>query len=81
MDELQHERVATVTLPAGASANGRLLSSFEFSAIGVRVVSLRRRDTKVAKFKGDTALSVGDTLVLSGKAEALALAEQHLLKV
>ena len=48
--------------------------------VGVRVVSLRRSNGKVLEPLDDTLLEGGDTLVLSGKPEALAVAEYHLLR-
>jgi len=79
VDELEHERLHTVTLPLGARAAGQPLRDFVLHTIGVRVVSLRRRTGEVAEVQESTALDDGDTLVLSGTAEALALAEQSLL--
>jgi CPA2 family monovalent cation:H+ antiporter-2 len=49
-------------------------------ATGVRVVSLRRGGGKTLEALDTTRLEGGDTLVLSGKSEALALAEQKLLR-
>ena len=72
-DVLQLERLSTFTLPLGAS-------DFPLHAMGVRVVSLRRSNGMPSALSEDTVLEDGDTLVLSGKAEALALAEIHLLK-
>jgi monovalent cation:H+ antiporter-2, CPA2 family len=80
VDELQHERLATVTLPAGARAAGRSIGYFALHAIGVRVVSVRGNSAGGVPATDDTVLAGGDVLVLSGKAEALALAEQKLLK-
>ena len=45
-----------------------------------RVVSLRRSDGKALEPSDDTLLEGGDTLVLSGKPEALAIAEDKLLR-
>ena len=78
VDELQHERLATVTLPDAAGAGSRTLAQYGLQPLGVRVVSLRRSGKTIAP-ADDTALLDGDTLVLSGKASALALAEQRLL--
>ncbi len=75
VDALEHERLATVTLPATAA--GQLLSGFALGS--VRVLSLRRSHGMTVPADGSTLLEAGDTLVLSGKAEALALAEQRLL--
>jgi monovalent cation:H+ antiporter-2, CPA2 family len=77
--ELQHERLATVGLPLAALASGKAIADFALHSLGVRVVSLRRADGKARAPTDDTLLSSGDTLVLSGKAEGLALAEQKLL--
>ncbi len=79
-DELQHERLASVTLPAGSNAARRPLRSFALHALGVRVVSLRHGNGKSAFTSDDSVLESGDILVLSGKAEALAVAEHKLLK-
>jgi len=42
-------------------------------------VNLRRADGKPAPLDDDPPLQPGDTLVLSGRAEQLAVAEQKLL--
>ena len=57
----------------------RRLAHFAFHAMGVRVVSVRHADGKAAALEGDPPLEGGDTVVLSGKPAALALAEEKLL--
>ncbi len=79
VDELQYERLATLSLPYGAKAAGKTIDSFVLHTLEVRVVSLRHSNGKAGAVTGDTVLQDGDTLVLSGKAEALAVAEQKLL--
>ena len=69
-----------MTLPLGSRAAGKALGEFALPAAGVRVVSLRRSGGHVLAAGDDTGLEGGDTLVLSGKSEALALAEQKLLR-
>ena len=69
-----------MTLPLGAGSLGRALGHFALHAIGVRTVSLRRQDGVTLAPDESTVLKNGDTLVLSGKPEALALAEQKLLR-
>ena len=49
-------------------------------AQGVRVVSLRRSNGRVVDPASDPPLKDGDTLVLSGRPDTLALAEELLLK-
>ena len=80
VDELQYERLATLSVPMDAKAVGRTLDTLALHTLEVRVVSLRHSDGKAGAVGSDTMLQAGDTLVLSGKAEALAVAEQKILK-
>ena len=80
VDDLQLERLATITLPPGARALHRRLRDFSLDSINVRVVSLLRSNGKPCPVDDDAALEDGDTLVLSGQAQSLALAEMQLLK-
>jgi CPA2 family monovalent cation:H+ antiporter-2 len=59
---------------------GQLLAAFALEDMQVRVLSLRRSDGKLAAANANIRLEESDTLVLSGTAEALALAEQRLLR-
>jgi CPA2 family monovalent cation:H+ antiporter-2 len=79
-DELQHERLTSMTLPAMGHALGRTLAQYELRDLGVRVVSVRRSSGKTVAAADDAELMAGDTLVLSGEAAALALAEQKLME-
>ncbi|MEO8024450.1 cation:proton antiporter [Polaromonas sp.] len=78
--DLEQERLSTVTLPLGIKSVGKQLGEFALHATGVRVVSLRRGGGKALEALDNTRLQGGDTLVLSGRTEALALAEQKLLR-
>lgn len=80
VDELQHERLACVTLPLLSKTSERTLGQYALQTLSVRVVSLRRHNGKSCDVAHNTVLETGDTLVLSGKADALILAEQRLLK-
>jgi CPA2 family monovalent cation:H+ antiporter-2 len=79
VNELDQERLSTVTLPQGIKAS-QALNLRALSAAGVRVVSLRRSSGRSHDPADDTLLEGGDTLVLSGKPEALAVAEETLLR-
>jgi CPA2 family monovalent cation:H+ antiporter-2 len=79
-DELDHERLNSFTLTASAWAVGQSLAQLALQALGVRVASLRRRDGKAAVVADDIVLADGDTLVLSGKPGALAMAIDKLHK-
>ena len=82
-DELEAERLATLTVPPMAA--GRRLAEVLGQVAGeggaaLRVVRLRSRlGTPVAAHEAFT-LEGGETLVLSGKAEALSRAEQALAR-
>jgi CPA2 family monovalent cation:H+ antiporter-2 len=78
-DELQQARLASVTLPAASACEGQTIGSLALPMIGTTVVSLRRATGSIAKPDDATVLSSGDTLVLSGLSEPLALAEAKLL--
>jgi monovalent cation:H+ antiporter-2, CPA2 family len=76
-DEMENERLSTVTLSSGAGSLGQALSRM---ALGARVVSLRRANGKPVDPMLDPVLADGDTVVLSGHPEALAIAEEKLLR-
>jgi len=78
-DELQYARLTSVTLPAASTWAGRPLDELALHAVGVSVASLRRASGAVTKPGEKTVLEAGDTLVLSGLPEPLALAEGKLL--
>lgn len=80
VDEPNQDRLSTLTLPPGAKVVGKPLSQLAPLAVNVRIVSLRRSGGHVKLVNQDLLIEEGDTLVLSGKTEALALAEQKLLK-
>ena len=77
--ELEHERLATVTLAAGVRCVGKPLVQLGLPGLNVRLVALRKGHGKAVKPDDDTLLDAGDTLVLCGKPEALALAEISLM--
>lgn len=79
VDELQQERLATLRLPLSAKSIGKPLSYFALHVLGIRVLSLRRSGGQIVAIAQDPLLQEGDTLVLSGKVETLASAEQKLL--
>ena len=79
-DEGTQERLSSVTLPAAARVIGRPLSALAQLIPGVRVVNLRRHNGKNLAPAQELLLESGDTLVLSGRAEALAMVEDQLLK-
>ncbi len=80
-DELEQERLASVSLPLGAGCIGKSVEELALQAVGVKLVSLRRRSGQALVANDAHALEDGDTLVLSGRPQALALAEEALLRI
>ena len=79
VDELQTARLHSITLPAAAASVGQSLADQALHAVGVTVVSVRRASGAVSRPDEAMVLGPGDTLVLSGLPEPLALAEGKLL--
>jgi len=80
VEELDHARLLSVTLPPGSGSVNRTLGEQQLPARGVSVVSLRRASGAVLQPDSATSLAAGDTLVLSGLPAGLAIAEEALLK-
>ena len=79
-DELEQARLLSVTLPTAGACVGRVLGTLALHAVGVQVVSVRQGSGSVVEPEDERVLAAGDTLVLSGLPEALALAEAKLLE-
>ncbi|MGJ7545139.1 monovalent cation:proton antiporter-2 (CPA2) family protein [Variovorax sp. LT1R16] len=79
-DELDHARLNSFTLSTGARAIGQTVGQVALDAVGVRIVGIRRRNGVAAPAVDDTVLGDADTLVLSGKPDALAVAIDKLQK-
>jgi CPA2 family monovalent cation:H+ antiporter-2 len=79
VDEHQTARLQSVTLPLATACVGQTLGDQALHAVGATVVSVRRAGGAVIPASDELRLVGGDTLVLSGLPEALALAEAKLL--
>ncbi|HUD35001.1 MAG TPA: cation:proton antiporter [Variovorax sp.] len=79
-DELENQRLNSFTLAAGARAIGQTLGALALPELDVRVAGLRRRDGTATPPDDAATLGDGDTLVLSGRPEALAVAIERLQK-
>ncbi|HET7864940.1 MAG TPA: cation:proton antiporter [Burkholderiaceae bacterium] len=78
-EERHQARLQSITVPAAPRYAGQSLGSLALHAIGVAVVSVRKADGRVLAPDDALPLNGGDTLVLSGMPEPLALAEARLL--
>ncbi len=79
VDELQHARLLSVTLPEASRSIGQPLGSHGVGETSVSVVSVRRASGAVRAPDPGLILQAGDTLVLSGLPEPLARVEATLL--
>ncbi|MFZ2739013.1 MAG: cation:proton antiporter [Burkholderiaceae bacterium] len=79
IDELQLDRLSTLTLGSNAHTLGRPLAFFRLHAPEVRLLSLRRKSGKAIALTEDSSFEEGDILVLSGKIELLSRVEDKLL--
>ena len=78
--EIDQTRLSTLTLSANDHAVGHTLASLHLPQQGVQLLSLRRSNGVLVAMGETLMLALGDTLVLSGKPEALAIAEQKLVR-
>ncbi len=79
-DALEQARLKSLTLPEAVGCLGQTLQSLALDSLGVSVASVRRAQGNVVAPSPGHRLQGGDTLVLSGLPEALALAEERLLR-
>jgi len=73
-------RLHSVWLAPGTQAIGCTLEEFNLEEIGCEVSAIRRRGIKAVEPAADTRLEEGDVVVLLGRAEAVAVAEERLLR-
>ncbi|MDD4887291.1 MAG: TrkA C-terminal domain-containing protein, partial [Thiomonas sp.] len=78
LEDADQPRLQSVTLSAEAAAVGQMLRAV--SRDGARVTQVRRSDGQVLKPAPTLQLREGDTVVLSGLPDALAVAEEALLR-
>ncbi|MDO8773193.1 MAG: cation:proton antiporter [Burkholderiaceae bacterium] len=78
--EIDQARLSTVTLSATDYAIGHTFASLQLAQQEVRLVSLRRSNGILVTMGETLVLALGDTMVLSGKPGALALAEKKLAR-
>jgi CPA2 family monovalent cation:H+ antiporter-2 len=80
VEEIEQARLYTINLASGAACIGQPLNQQGLAKLEVQVVSVRRASGLVMQEHAEIELQTGDTLVLSGRPDALALAEQKLLQ-
>ena len=79
IEKLNQTHLLNVNLTPDAPWMGKPLDELALAALDVQAMSLRRANGRVANVHEGHELAAGDTLVLSGLPEPLALAESRLL--
>jgi monovalent cation:H+ antiporter-2, CPA2 family len=79
-DEAQLERLNTLQLPAHAKSIGQTVGDLALDQQDIHLVSLRRQSGQIMPMSDELVLMAGDTLVMSGKADAISQAELKLIK-
>lgn len=74
-----HVRLHSVTLPEGAKAVGKSIASLHLGEVGAEITIVRRGKSRI-EVTPETVLQSGDIVVLRGATEAVARAEERLLK-
>jgi CPA2 family monovalent cation:H+ antiporter-2 len=74
-----HVRLHSVTLTDGARAVGQPLKALRLPEIGAEITLIRRSRSRI-EVAPETVLQAGDIVVLRGPGEAVARAEERLLK-
>jgi monovalent cation:H+ antiporter-2, CPA2 family len=80
LDEREQARLHSLTLPLVSRLDGTPVADLLLAEQGLQLVALRRADGAVRTPADETLVQGGDTLVLSGTPEALARAEERLLR-
>jgi monovalent cation:H+ antiporter-2, CPA2 family len=80
VEEREQARLRSVTLPTATRLAGMRVSDLLLAEQGIALASLRRADGAVCMPTETLLVERGDTLVLSGTPEQLALAEERLLR-
>ncbi|HEV3104614.1 MAG TPA: cation:proton antiporter [Trinickia sp.] len=81
-DDDGHEQVRLQSVPVddNAEAVGRALEELGLASMGVEVTAIRRHGIRGVEPGPETKLRAGDIVVLRGPPEALAVAEERLLR-
>lgn len=73
-------RLHSVTLAPGARAVGLTLGTLDLDELSVTVSAVRRRNIRAIEPSADLRFQAGDVVVLLGRPDGLAVAEERLLK-
>jgi len=78
--DTEAQRLHSVMLGPGARAVGRSLGEMALDELDVSVSAIRRRNIRAIEPSDDMRFQPGDVVVLCGRPDGLAVAEERLLK-
>lgn len=79
-DDEHHPRMHSVLLEPGAAAIGKTLDELDLENLGCEVSAIRRRGIRAVEPAPETRLMEGDVVVVLGLPEAIAAADERLLR-
>ncbi|MBF1164574.1 MAG: cation:proton antiporter [Dechloromonas agitata] len=79
-DDEHHPRMHSVLLEPGAAAIGKTLDELNLENLGCEVSAIRRRGIRAVEPAPETRLMEGDVVVVLGLPEAVAAADERLLR-
>ena len=80
VEEPDQPRLKSVMLSQGAAAIGRSLASLNIEAMEVEISTIYRQKNRLSMPGAETVLELGDVVVLLGRPDALAIAEDRLIR-
>jgi monovalent cation:H+ antiporter-2, CPA2 family len=80
VEDPDQPRLKSVMLNQGAAAIGRTLASLKFAKIDVEISTIYRQKNRLEAPSLDTVLELSDVVVLLGRPDVLAIAEDRLIR-
>ena len=80
VEDPDQPRLKSVMLNQGAAAIGHSLAALKFAELEIEISTIYRQKNRLSAPKADTMLEMGDVVVLLGRPDALAIAEDRLIR-
>ena len=80
VEDPDQPRLKSLILSQGAAAIGRSVASLNFDEADIEISTIYRRKQRLPAPPPETVLEVGDVVVLLGRPDALAIAEDRLIR-
>ena len=80
LEEPNQPRLKSIVLQPGAAAIGKTLASVDLEGLGIELNTIYRQKQRLATPEANLELEGGDVMVLLGRPDALAVAEDRLIR-